>query len=108
MARFEKENALIISGGRNDKLQVFYSDIYLLGLHNLTWTKIESYSGFGLYGLSDHIILPITETDFLVLGGTDSSYKLSNRISIFTFAEPRIWAYSHNCKTVLDDKTDQS
>ena len=75
---------------------MIYGDLYFLTLDNLTWVKIETIKGQGALALADHSLLPCSETDFLVLGGIDPAYKLSNKISILTFREERLWAYSHN------------
>jgi K+-transporting ATPase A subunit len=40
--------------------------------------------------------LLFNETDFLIMGGVDPDYKLSNKITMLTFQESRIWAYAHN------------
>lgn len=77
---------------------MIYSDLYFLTLDNLTWVKIEQTKGQGALALADHVLLPCSETDFLVLGGIDPTYKLSNKITILTFTEERLWAYSHNSR----------
>lgn len=88
----------MISGGRNDKIQEIYADLYFLTLDTLHWVKIERTRGQGFLSLADHILLPCSDTDFLIFGGVDPSYKLSNKISILTFSEERLWAYSQNGK----------
>jgi hypothetical protein len=41
MTYYKKENSFLISGGRNDKVQMVYSDLYFLSLDTLSWMKIE-------------------------------------------------------------------
>jgi hypothetical protein len=98
MIRYQKENALLLQGGRNDKISMIYADLYFLTLDTLTWVRIETTKGHGQVALSDHIILPCSDTDFIILGGIDPTYKLSNKIIVLTFNEERIWAYSHNSR----------
>ncbi len=81
---------------------MIYSDLYFLGLDTLNWVKVETKRGQGALALADHMLLPCSETDFIVFGGIDPTYKLSNKISIITFNEERIWSYSHNSKTYLE------
>jgi hypothetical protein len=45
MIHYPKENAIIISGGRNDKIQMIYSDLYFLALDTLTWIKVDYIRG---------------------------------------------------------------
>lgn len=105
---FEKENSLLLSGGRNDKIQMIYNDIYFLTLDTLTWIRIENQKGFGQIGLADHLLAQCTSTDFIVLGGVDSTYQLSNKISIIAFSEDRLWAYSHNSKATFEGGSPKS
>ena len=99
MTHYAKQNALIVSGGRNDKLSAIYGDIYFLALDSLTWLRVETVKGQGSLDLADHMLLPLNETEFIVLGGIDPTYKLANKISILAFTEERLWAYSHNSRT---------
>lgn len=96
MTYYKKENSLLISGGRNDKVQAIYSDLYFLTLDTLSWVKIDCIRGQGSLALADHQLLLFNETDFLIMGGVDPDYKLSNKITMLTFQESRIWAYAHN------------
>jgi hypothetical protein len=98
MSHFPHQNAILISGGRNDRMQEIFSDLYFLTLDTLTWVKILTTRGQGFLSLADHVLLPCSETDFILFGGVDPAYKLSNKISILTFNEERLWAYSHNGK----------
>jgi hypothetical protein len=45
MIHYHKENAIIISGGRNDKIQMIYADLYFLALDTLTWIKVDYIRG---------------------------------------------------------------
>jgi hypothetical protein len=98
MTYYKKENSLLISGGRNDKVQMVYSDLYFLTLDTLSWIKIEYTRGQGALALADHMLLIFNDTDFLIMGGIDPEYKLSNKITMLTFQESRIWAYAHHKK----------
>jgi hypothetical protein len=40
------------------------------------------------------MFLQFRENDFLIFGGIDTSYKLSNKITMLSFQEERIWVYS--------------
>ena len=85
MIHYAKENALIVSGGRNDKIQMIYADLYFLALDTLTWLRVDYIKGQGYLSLADHMFLQFRENDFLILGGIDFTYKLSNKITILSF-----------------------
>jgi hypothetical protein len=74
MIYYPQENALLLSGGRNDKIQMIYSDIYFLALDTLTWLKVENINGAGALALADHMFLQFRESDFIVFGGIDTTY----------------------------------
>lgn len=71
MTHYPKQNALIVSGGRNDKVSAIYGDIYFLTLDTLTWIRVDTIKGQGSLDLADHIMLPLNDTEFIVLGGID-------------------------------------
>ncbi len=85
MTYYKKENSLIISGGRNDKVQKVYSDLYFLTLETLSWVKIEYHRGQGALALADHNLLTFNDTDFIIMGGVDPGYQLSNKITMLSF-----------------------
>eukprot|EP00347_Sterkiella_histriomuscorum_P010691 403375295 len=82
---FEKENSLIITGGRNDRGKFMHSDIYLLTLDRLNWIQIEIV-GNGMMARADHFCVPGQNPDeFVILGGIDSNYQLTSKISFISF-----------------------
>lgn len=81
---FEKENALIISGGRDDRTKQIFSDLFLLTLDTLCWISVNV-SGDGMIGRADHHMIHNNDYDFIILGGIDDKYHLSNKISFLTF-----------------------
>ena len=56
MTYYEKENSLLLVGGRNDRAKVIYSDAYFLRLDNLNWIKILI-NGDGMISRADHFIV---------------------------------------------------
>ena len=93
MTLFERENALLICGGRNDRLKMVYSDLYMLTLDTLLWIKIDIV-GDGMIGRAEHqIISADSNNDFVILGGMDKGYQLSNKISFLTFDKDQIEYY---------------
>jgi hypothetical protein len=42
MTHFQKENSLLLVGGRNDRLKSIFNDIWFLTLDTLTWIKIDT------------------------------------------------------------------
>ena len=73
--------------------------MFFLTLDTLTWIKVTyGRRQGGAFALADHIIIQCAENDFLVLGGADDLYKLSNKINVITFDENRLWSYSHNSR----------
>jgi hypothetical protein len=85
MTYYKRENSLLISGGRNDKIKIIYSDLYFLTLDTLTWIKIDYIRGQGSMALADHMLIIFNDTDFLIMGGVDPDYQLSNKITMLTF-----------------------
>ena len=82
---FEHENVLIISGGRNDQEKKIFSDLFFLSLDTLQWTEIRCF-GTGVFGRSDHHMIHINHTkEFIILGGVDENYHLSNKLTKVTF-----------------------
>ena len=45
MIHYPIEKAIIISGGRNDKIQMIYADLFFLALDTLTWIKVDYIRG---------------------------------------------------------------
>lgn len=53
---FERENALVVVGGRNDRKKIVYSDVFLLTLDTLIWVNVKC-QGNGCIGRADHHIV---------------------------------------------------
>jgi hypothetical protein len=70
---YEKENSLLITGGRNDRGKVIYSDAYFLTRDTLTWIKIDI-RGPGMIGRADHFTLWDGDIEFVIFGGIDYNY----------------------------------
>jgi hypothetical protein len=71
MTLFERENALIICGGRNDRLKMVYSDLHMLTLDTLNWINVII-SGDGMIGRAEHhIVSADSMNDFVIFGGMD-------------------------------------
>ncbi|CDW88087.1 kelch motif family protein [Stylonychia lemnae] len=93
MTLYERENALIICGGRNDRQKMVYNDLHMLTLDNLNWINVKLV-GEGMINRADHHIVPADSTnDFVILGGIDKSYQLSNKITFLTFDKDQIDYY---------------
>lgn len=87
---YEKENALIIAGGRNDRENRVFDDLYVLSLDTLNWIRVSNI-GEGMIGRADHYCITADDNhDFVLLGGIDQSYQLSNKITLLTFDQDSI------------------
>lgn len=53
---------------------MIYSDIYFLTLDTLTWVKVTTQKGQGQLSLSDHMLVPCSGSEFLIMGGVDPTY----------------------------------
>lgn len=68
---FDRENSLLITGGRNERDNHVYSDIYLLTLDTLNWIQVTNIGG-GMIGRADHFCVSTdNRNDFVILGGVD-------------------------------------
>ena len=52
MTYYERENALLITGGRNERERIVYADAYFLTLDKMEWIKVNIL-GQGMIGRTD-------------------------------------------------------
>jgi len=76
---------LIISGGRNDREKKVFADIFLLTLDTLIWVNVKVH-GDGMIGRAGHEMISENDFEFVIFGGIDHDYHLSNRVTFLTFA----------------------
>lgn len=75
MTYFEKENALVIIGGRNDREKVIHNDIFLLTMDSLEWIEvINIYGNCENLKRADHLTVYNEDSDFIIFGGIDENY----------------------------------
>ena len=65
--------------------------MFLLSMDSLEWAEvIHIYGNGGAIGRAEHHTIHHEESDFIILGGIDENYQLSNKIAFLTFDKHKI------------------
>mmetsp|Transcript_21182 Transcript_21182/g.20336 ORF Transcript_21182/g.20336 Transcript_21182/m.20336 type:complete len:103 (+) Transcript_21182:65-373(+) len=87
MMRFEKENSLIVVGGRDDKKCIFFNEVFLLALDSLSWIRVEIV-GEGLLSRSSFCLFTSNHkesSEIFIFGGINHNFKLCKAITVLNF-----------------------